>query len=74
MVQTRSDSKFIESQYFKKLQKQALETKQARKMFQEFYEKYELSTPIQKSSNNLYTMSKNKKFFKDIYNCEIVKQ
>ena len=68
MVQTRSDSKFIESQYFKKLHKQALETKHTRMQFKEFYEKYETLTPSQKSSCDLYNISKNKKFFKDVYN------
>lgn len=74
MIQTRSDSEFIQSLYFKKLHKQALETKQARKIFTEFYEKYETVTPVQKYSHDLYKISKNKKFFKDVYNCEIVKQ
>ena len=70
MVKTRSNSKFVQSQYFIKLQKQAIETKLARKKFKEFYQKYETHHPLEKQLNNdPYQKSKNKKFFKDIYNC-----
>lgn len=61
MVQTRSEYEFIQSMYFKNMQKKALETKKARATFKKFYETHECN------GKDLYNITKNKRYFRDIY-------
>ena len=69
-VVTRSQTKTQESKEFQDQVRRAKQTTRARKAFQEFYEKHPPDlTKEERGNKDLYMLSKNKQFFKDIYDC-----
>ena len=71
-VVTRSETKTQESKEFQEQVRRAKQTQRARKGLQEFYEKHPPDlTKEERGNKDLYMLSKNKQFFKDIYDCSI---
>ena len=72
MVLTRSQTKKEDDKYWKELQRVAKQTKRARKEIEEFYSRYpsDLSQD-ERGCKDLYTLSKRRQFFTDIYNCDL---
>ena len=71
-VVTRSQTKTQKNKEFQDQVRRAKQTKRARKELQEFYEKNPPDlTKEERGNKDLYMLSKNKQFFKDIYDCSI---
>ena len=67
---TRSQSKKQEEKFWKEQQRRAKQTTRARRQITEFYEKHVPDlTREERGPKDLYTLSKRKQFFRDIYCC-----